>query len=94
MRRVTLTENDVGSFECRWVNLLPNRSAAAGYLAKLDDLITCPIAHGEGNFQVSERWPHWLRWNQKGASPFVTSVPTVRPQTVHALITPTAPLQT
>jgi len=52
VRRVTLTENDVGSFECRWVNLLPNRSAAAGYLAALDDLISCPIAHGEGNFQT------------------------------------------
>lgn len=54
-RRVTLTENDLGSFECRWVNLLPNRSAVAGYLAKLDDLITCPVAHGEGNFQVKDK---------------------------------------
>ena len=29
-RRVTLTENAEGDFECRWVNLKPNRSAAAG----------------------------------------------------------------
>ena len=51
-RRVTLTENAEGRFECRWVNLAPNRRSAAVYLAQLDDLIACPIAHGEGNFQV------------------------------------------
>lgn len=52
-RRATLTENASGRFECRWVHLAPNRSAAARYLAAIDDLISCPIAHGEGNFQVS-----------------------------------------
>lgn len=52
-RRATLTENASGRFECRWVNLAPNRTAAASYLAGLDDLIYCPIAHGEGNFQVA-----------------------------------------
>lgn len=53
-RRVTLTENREGHFECRWVYLAANPQARLGWPAKLDDLILCPIAHGEGNFQVSD----------------------------------------
>ena len=53
-RRVTLTENASGHFECRWVHLQVNRQAKAGFLAEIDDLIFCPIAHGEGNFQVKD----------------------------------------
>jgi phosphoribosylformylglycinamidine synthase subunit PurQ / glutaminase len=52
-RRVTLTENARGHFECRWVHLAPNRDAKAPLLAALDDLIFCPVAHGEGNFQLA-----------------------------------------
>jgi phosphoribosylformylglycinamidine synthase subunit PurQ / glutaminase len=52
-RRVTLTENAGGHFECRWVHLAPNLAARSPLLAELDDLIFCPIAHGEGNFQVT-----------------------------------------
>ncbi len=52
-RRVTLTENAAGHFECRWVHLAPNHAARSPLLAELDDLIFCPIAHGEGNFQVA-----------------------------------------
>lgn len=51
-RRVTLTENAAGHFECRWVHLQPNRNARSPLLAELDELIFCPVAHGEGNFQV------------------------------------------
>jgi phosphoribosylformylglycinamidine synthase len=53
-RRVTLTENTSGRFECRWVHLAPNRRARSGIAAVLDDLIFCPVAHGEGNFQVKD----------------------------------------
>lgn len=53
-RRVTLTENASGHFECRWVWLQTNRHAKAGFLAEIDDLIFCPIAHGEGNVQVAD----------------------------------------
>jgi len=53
-RRSTLTENASGRFECRWVHLAPNHSAAARYLAAIDGPISCPIAHGEGNFQVAD----------------------------------------
>lgn len=53
-RTITLTENERGHFECRWVHLAVNRQARAGFLAEIDDLILCPIAHGEGNFQATD----------------------------------------
>jgi phosphoribosylformylglycinamidine synthase len=51
-RRATLTENASGHFECRWVHLQVNANSPARYLGQIDDLIFCPVAHGEGNFQV------------------------------------------
>jgi len=53
-RSVTLTENADGHFKCRWVHLKVNPSATAGFLGAIDDLIFCPVAHGEGNFQVKD----------------------------------------
>ena len=48
----TLTFNAQGHFECRWVNLKPV-SQTCIWTNGLDEIITCPIAHGEGNFQMS-----------------------------------------
>lgn len=48
----TLTFNAQGHFECRWVDLAPI-SQTCIWTKGLSDDITCPIAHGEGNFQVS-----------------------------------------
>lgn len=53
-RRITLTENARGHFECRWVHLRAEPSSRAGWLHGLSDLIFCPIAHGEGNVQVTD----------------------------------------
>ena len=53
-RRVTLTENASGHFECRWVHLRANPRATASWLRAVDELIFCPVAHGEGNFQVAD----------------------------------------
>ncbi len=53
-RQTTLTDNASGHFECRWVHLAVNRQSRAGALAAIDDLIFCPVAHGEGNFQVQD----------------------------------------
>jgi phosphoribosylformylglycinamidine synthase len=53
-RRVTLTENGSGHFECRWIHLQVNPNSPARYLSHINDLIFCPIAHGEGNFQVAD----------------------------------------
>ena len=52
----TLTFNARGHFECRWVTLQP-LSQRCIWTSGLDELIECPIAHGEGNFQVSEHFP-------------------------------------
>ncbi len=54
-RTATLTENARGHFECRWVHLQVNAAAQAGYLGEIDELIFCPVAHGEGNFQVKDK---------------------------------------
>lgn len=53
---VTLTFNAQGHFECRWVTLKPV-SQKCIWTQGMDDLIECPIAHGEGNFQTSELFP-------------------------------------
>jgi phosphoribosylformylglycinamidine synthase I len=53
---VTLTFNAQGHFECRWVTLKPI-SENCIWTNGLDELIECPVAHGEGNFQMSELFP-------------------------------------
>ena len=52
----TLTFNAQGHFECRWVTVKPV-SQKCIWTHGLDELIECPIAHGEGNFQVSGHFP-------------------------------------
>ena len=52
----TLTFNEQGHFECRWVTLAPV-SQTCIWTKDLDELIDCPIAHGEGNFQASNLFP-------------------------------------
>jgi phosphoribosylformylglycinamidine synthase subunit PurQ / glutaminase len=48
-RRYTLTHNQHGRFECRWVTLQA-RSKACLWTRGLAETIYCPVAHGEGNF--------------------------------------------
>lgn len=45
----TLTHNERGRFECRWVTLTP-RSQACLWTRDLKEPVYCPVAHGEGNF--------------------------------------------
>ncbi|HEY2980862.1 MAG TPA: phosphoribosylformylglycinamidine synthase I [Anaerolineales bacterium] len=49
---VTLTFNAAGHFECRWVTLKAVSDTCL-WTRGLDELITCPVAHGEGNFQTA-----------------------------------------
>jgi phosphoribosylformylglycinamidine synthase I len=49
----TLTFNAGGHFECRWVTLKPV-SQQCLWTRGLSESIYCPIAHGEGNFQLAE----------------------------------------
>lgn len=53
MPPATLTFNASGHFECRWVTLRPV-SRICIWTRGLDDLIECPVAHGEGNFQLRD----------------------------------------
>ncbi len=48
----TLTHNQGNHFECRWVSLKP-LSQKCIWTKGLTTLIDCPVAHGEGNFQVN-----------------------------------------
>jgi len=53
-RSVTLTYNESGRFECRWVYLKPNIASPSIFLQGMDDLIYCPVAHGEGRVAASD----------------------------------------
>ena len=52
-KEATLTFNEQGHFECRWIHLAPV-SQTCIWTKDLDDNIVCPVAHGEGNFQSSD----------------------------------------
>jgi phosphoribosylformylglycinamidine synthase I len=52
----TLTFNAEGHFECRWVDMKPV-SQKCIWTKGLKETITCPIAHGEGNFQTTDLFP-------------------------------------
>jgi len=49
----TLAHNASGRFECRWVTLSA-QSRKCIWTRDLDDLIDCPVAHGEGNFTLAD----------------------------------------
>jgi phosphoribosylformylglycinamidine synthase len=49
--RATLTFNAAGHFECRWVTLKA-QSHTCVWTRDLNDLIDCPVAHGEGRFML------------------------------------------
>ncbi len=44
----TLTNNESGQFECRWVRLEPDSNSACAFTRHLSAPIDCPVAHGEG----------------------------------------------
>lgn len=53
---VTLTNNDSGHFECRWVNLKTEKNSKCVFLKKLDNqLLLYPVAHGEGKFYTDKK---------------------------------------
>lgn len=51
--QATLTFNACGHFECRWVTLEPV-SETCIWTKGMAGLVTCPVAHAEGNFQVPD----------------------------------------
>jgi phosphoribosylformylglycinamidine (FGAM) synthase-like amidotransferase family enzyme len=51
--RATLTVNESGRFECRWIYLKPV-SQKCLWTRDLEDLVYCPVAHGEGRFLLGD----------------------------------------
>jgi phosphoribosylformylglycinamidine synthase I len=49
----TLTFNESGRFECRWVHLKPV-SQKCIWTQELEELVYCPVAHGEGRFILKD----------------------------------------
>jgi len=47
--RVTLTNNDSGKFECRWVHLGVNPKSSCVFTKGMESMYA-PVAHGEGKF--------------------------------------------
>lgn len=45
-----LTDNASQRFECRWVELEPNKNNPSVWLSALTETIRCPVAHAEGRF--------------------------------------------
>jgi phosphoribosylformylglycinamidine synthase len=48
--QATLTANDSGRFECRWVSLLPELASNCVFTKNIEGPIELQIAHGEGKF--------------------------------------------
>lgn len=47
---VTLTNNDSGHFECRWIKVKVNKKNSSKFLQGMDGVMWLPVAHGEGKF--------------------------------------------
>lgn len=52
--KITLTRNDSGRFECRWVYLAPQPQSPCIFTRGLTEPIYCPVAHGEGKFVAAD----------------------------------------
>ncbi|MEQ8718734.1 MAG: phosphoribosylformylglycinamidine synthase I [Acidimicrobiales bacterium] len=53
-RTVTLTHNQSGRFECRWVNLVVDPDSRAELVGAGVSRFSCPVAHGEGRLAVRD----------------------------------------
>lgn len=49
-----LAENERGSFECRWVTLLPEAGNGSLWLDRVTEPLRCPVAHAEGRFVAAD----------------------------------------
>ncbi|MEP7286041.1 MAG: phosphoribosylformylglycinamidine synthase subunit PurL [Chloroflexota bacterium] len=54
----TLTYNASAQFECRWVYLQPQQGRSL-FTEGLDELIYCPVAHGEGRLIAADSQALW-----------------------------------
>lgn len=53
--QASLTNNDSGHFECRWIQVMVNEKNNSKFLNRMDGkILWLPVAHGEGKFFTSE----------------------------------------
>jgi phosphoribosylformylglycinamidine synthase len=51
----TLINNDSGHLECRWIKLKIEKNSKSKFLSGMEnEIIWCPVAHGEGKFFAKE----------------------------------------
>jgi phosphoribosylformylglycinamidine synthase II/phosphoribosylformylglycinamidine synthase I len=62
-RDVTLSYNERGRFECRWVYLKPNPNSTSLFTEGLSELIYAPVAHGEGRVMARDNTATERLWN-------------------------------
>ncbi|PJF29356.1 MAG: phosphoribosylformylglycinamidine synthase [Phototrophicales bacterium] len=62
-RDVTLTYNEQGRFECRWVYLKVNSYSQCLFTQDIDELLYVPVAHGEGRVITNNESTLSQLWN-------------------------------
>ncbi len=77
----TLTANDSGRFECRWVHMRVD-TRRSPWTVGLPEVITLPVAHGEGKFMPADDGD-LPRWRESGQIAFTYCTPDGRPATDH-----------
>ena len=55
LRPVTLTYNASAHFECRWVYLQADATSPCLFTQGVEELVYCPVAHGEGRVAISSK---------------------------------------
>jgi len=64
-RRVTLTHNRSGRFECRWVRLRSFPESRCLFTRGLAEDILCPVAHAEGRLAVADEATRRELWQDR-----------------------------
>ncbi len=59
----TLTFNERGRFECRWVRLRPEPQSVCLFTEGIDEIF-CPVAHGEGRLAVLDETVERALWDE------------------------------
>lgn len=71
-RRVALQHNNSARLQCRWVHI-KNESKKCVFTRDLEQIIYCPVAHGEGNFYTDQETLQTLKDNDQIVFRFVNA---------------------
>ncbi len=71
-RKVALQHNSSARLQCRWVHI-KNQSKKCIFTRDLDEIIYCPVSHGEGNFYADQATLQTLKDNDQIVFRFVNA---------------------